>query len=353
MNITEIRSLIQSKEYDFIRTNEHLGKNIILLGLGGSYSYGTNNESSDLDVRGCALNSKEDILVNLGWANEARLVPGFEQFVDEATDTTIYSFNKLISLLVNVNPNTIELLGLKQEHYLHLTKIGQELLDNKKLFLSKKAVHSFGGYANQQLYRLNQKAAKNMSQSDLEVHILRTLEHMRNDFSRIYSDVPEDAMNLYIDKAVQEGYDTEIFMDVRLTHYPLRDYCSMWSELQNTVKAYGKIGKRNEKAILHNKIGKHSMHLLRLYMMCLDILENEEIVTYREKEHELLMDIRNGKYLDEKDQPIPEFFEIVDEYEKRLDYASKNTSLPEVPDYKRISEFVMSVNERIIKGEIL
>ncbi len=29
-----------------------------------------------------------------------------------------------------------------------------------------------------------------------------------------------------------------------------------------------------------------------------------------------------------------------------------NTSLPEVPDYKKINEFVMSVNERIVRGDI-
>ena len=67
------------------------------------------------------------------------------------------------------------MLGLKQDHYLYISPIGQELLDNKKLFLSKKAIHSFGGYADQQLYRLNQKAKHQMEQSDLEKHILKTL----------------------------------------------------------------------------------------------------------------------------------------------------------------------------------
>jgi len=94
------------------------------------------------------------------------------------------------------------------------------------------------------------------------------------------------------------------------------------------------------------------MHLIRLYMMCLDILESQEIVTFREKEHDLLMDIRNGKYLDGNRQPIPEFFEMVDDYEKRLDYAKDNTSLPDNPNYISINEFVASVNERVVRGEI-
>ena len=219
------------------------------------------------------------------------------------------------------------------------------------MFLSQKAVASFGGYANQQLYRLNQKSVRKVSQSELEKHIFKTIEFMQTDFTKRYSEFDEDSIRIYIDKSVQEGFDTEMFMDVKLTHYPLRDYCSMWSELQTVVKSYAKIGKRNAHAIEHGKIAKHAMHLIRLYMMCLDILENEEIVTYREKEHDLLMDIRNGKYLDENDQPTEEFFDMVHDYETRLEYAKQNTSLPEKPNYDEINEFVMSVNEKVVKGE--
>ena len=342
MNITEIRDkVLFSKEYKFLKTNEHLENNIILIGLGGSYAYGTNTENSDLDVRGCALNTKQEILTN----------KNFDQFVNEETDTTIYSFNKLVSLLSNTNPNTIELMGLKSEHYLYLHPIGKELLDSAHLFLSKRAIHSFGGYANQQLRRMELLCNRNVSQSQREQFILNTINNAIYDIKQAYQDFTDEEIKLYIDKAVQEGSDTEIFMDVNLKHYPLRDYCSVWNEMKSIVSSYNKIGKRNEKAITHNKLGKHMMHLIRLYMMCLDILEKEQIVTYREAEHDLLMDIRNGKYLDSNDQPIPEFYEMVDDYEKKLDYAKLNTNLPDSPDYKKINEFVMSVNERVVKNE--
>ena len=104
------------------------------------------------------------------------------------------------------------------------------------MFLSQKAVASFGGYANQQLYRLNQKSVRKVSQSELEKHIFKTIEFMQTDFTKRYSEFDEDSIRIYIDKSVQEGFDTEMFMDVKLTHYPLRDYCSMWSELQTVVK---------------------------------------------------------------------------------------------------------------------
>lgn len=58
MNIEQIKEKLKSEEYDFLRTDPHLRNNIILLGLGGSHAYGTNIETSDLDVRGCAINKQ-------------------------------------------------------------------------------------------------------------------------------------------------------------------------------------------------------------------------------------------------------------------------------------------------------
>lgn len=356
MQINEIKAKLNSDEYSFLKTDKHLGSNIILLTAGGSHAYGTETENSDLDIRGCAVNSRLGILVSGSFRQftdmDALVGENFEQFTDVNTDTVIYSFNKFMFLLANCNSNTIEMLGCKPEHYFYLSDIGRELINNSDMFLSKKAINSFGKYAKQQMDGLKQLSTGKMPQADLEEHILHVLSSMEENFAGKYSAYPHDAIKLYIDTAVQKGFDKEIFMDINLHHYPLRDYCHLWNELQTTVKNYAKIGKRNKNAVAHNKIAKHSMHLLRLYMTCIDILEQQEIVTYREKEHDLLMDIRNGKYLGADDKPLPEFFELVSEYEKKLEYAKKNTALPDEPDYKRIMEFTAYVNERVVKGEI-
>ena len=248
------KQLLHTKEYDFLRTNEHLGDNIILLGLGGSHAYGTNVEGSDIDIRGITLNSKSDLIG----------LSSFEQVVHEGTDTTIYSFNKMIKLLLNSNPNTCEILGLKPEHYLYTTDIGQELIDNRHIFLSQKCIKSFGGYANQQLHRL------------------------------------------------KNGIEKE----------------------------------RSDK-----RMAKHMMHLIRLYIMCIDILEKEDIITYRADENDLLMDIRNGVYLT-NGTICEDFWDIFKWYEWRLKYAKLNTNLPKKPNYKQVEEFVMNVNERVVEGSV-
>lgn len=340
--MTDFKTLLNTPEYDFLRTNPHLGNNIILLGLGGSHAYGTNVEGSDVDIRGIALNSKSDIL---GSSN-------FEQVVNEATDTTIYSVRKIISLLTSCNPNTIEMLGLKPEHYLYKTAIGDELLKNRKLFLTKRAVNSFGGYAFAQLRRLDNKAVRSVSQAEREQHILNSISTARYTWAESFAPINGDFdLKLYLDDSDREEYDKEIFMDVNLTHYPLRDYKGMWSAMKNILSDYDKVGHRNNNAIEKGKLGKHMMHLIRLYLMCLDILEKEEVITYREADIPFLMDIRNGKFLDENSQPIPEFYELVNDYEKRLTYAAENTSLPYKPDHDAINELLMSINERVVKGD--
>ena len=337
-NNKNFQKMIRGTGYDFLYDNQNLGKNIILLGLGGSYAYGTNIEDSDVDVRGIATNSARNILTG----ND------FEQVVDVETDTTIYSLEKMIRLLCSCNPNVIEILGLKPEHYLYLSDAGRLLLKHKDLFLTKRAAYTFGAYANSQLRRLENKSARLVSQSQQEAHILKNIERASVEFKTMFLEVPDDAIKLYIDKSPRDDYDTEIFCDILLHHYPLRDFKGMMNTMGEIIKSYAKIGKRNEKAIEHNKLGKHMMHLVRLYLMCFDILENGEIITYREKEHDFLMSIRNGEYLDENRQPTNAFFEIVSEYERKLDYLKDHTSLPDEVDMNKVLDLVEDINGKVI-----
>lgn len=340
MTIEQIKEMVSGSEYDFLRTNEHLRNRIIFLTLGGSYAYGTNVETSDVDVRGCALNSQTDLLG----------LSAFEQVVNSETDTTVYSFNKLVSLLLNCNPNTIEMLGCKPEHYFMLTDVGREMIENRKLFLSRRAVHSFGGYANQQLRRLENALARDrLSQERKEEHILKSMQSAVKSFESRYTAFDKGSLVLFTAASEREELDSEVFANIHLEKYPVREFNSIMNELTSIVSAYEKLNHRNHKKD-DAHLNKHAMHLIRLYLMCLDILEKEDIVTYREKDRDLLLSIRSGEYQLEDGSYRPEFFELVNEFEKRLNYAKENTSLPDHPDMKRIEEFVMSVNRRALDG---
>ena len=50
MTIDQIKEMVAGEEYDFLRTNPHLAGRILFLTLGGSYAYGTNIETSDVEI---------------------------------------------------------------------------------------------------------------------------------------------------------------------------------------------------------------------------------------------------------------------------------------------------------------
>lgn len=338
MTVERIKQLVNTPAYNFLRTDPHLGDRIMFLTLGGSHAYGTSTPTSDVDIRGCTMNSASEIV---GLSN-------FEQFVEINTDTTIYAFNKLIPLLLNCNPNTIEMLGCKPEHYIYMTDAGLEMINNRKVFLSKRALYSFGGYANQQLNRLENALARDrLSQAKKEEHIRRSMENSVKSFESRYTNFEAGSIKLFTDVSQREDWDQEIFADIHLEHFPARQFNSMMNDLHNVIGTYEKLNHRNHKKD-DAHLNKHAMHLVRLYLMCIDILEKEEIITYRESDHDLLMSIRNGAYQNEDSTYKPEFFEIIADLKKRLEYAKENTSLPAHPNMKEVEEFVMEVNKRAL-----
>lgn len=337
--IEQIKEMVAGNQYDFLRTNPHLAGKIIFLTLGGSYAYGTNIEASDVDVRGCALNSRNDLIG----------LSSFEQVVNTETDTTIYSFNKLINLLINCNPNTIELLGCKPEHYFVMTKLGKSMIDNRKLFLSQKAAGSFGGYATQQLRRLQNALARDkLPQSQTEEHIKSALERSIKSFDDRFTAFKNGSIELFTGESQREDLDTEVFCNIHIDGYPAREFQTLLNTLSPIIGNYEKLNHRNHKKD-DAHLNKHAMHLIRLYLMCLDILENEEIRTYREDDREFLLSIRNGAFQREDGSFRKEFFEMVSDFDIRLKYAKENTGLPAKPNMKLIEEFVMSVNAETLK----
>lgn len=334
LTIDDIKEkVLKNPEYEFLATNKHLGNNIVVLGLGGSYAYGTNVEGSDIDIRGVALNKTDDLLLGRD----------FEQIIDEKTDTTVYSLKKIFRLLTQCNPNVIEILGLNDDQLIYSTRIWKLIRNNRNLFLSKKCINTFGGYANAQLRRLETASARAIGQEQREKYIFGSIQNAEYDFLSRYARLEDDSLKLYIDKSEKEDFDTEIMVDVNLKHYPLRDLSSIFAEYNSIVRGYDKIGARNSKAIEHSKLGKHMMHLVRLYFMVFDVLEKGEINTYRKDEHDLLMEIRNGKYLIDGVKPTEEFFRFVDSLEKRLERDKLSTTLPDEPDYEAINELYLSI----------
>lgn len=318
-------------EYRFLDEDPRLGDNIHLLVYGGSKAYGTNLPSSDTDIRGIATNSAENLLLGRD----------FEVVTNEATDTVIYSLDKIFGLLANCNPNTIEILFVRDEDIIYIDEIGKMLRDNRDIFLSNKCIGTFGGYANQQLYRLRQKTLSAMSETDYNEHIAKTIagmnEHLLNNYGINPIEISSDNMGLYA--------------HIKETTCSVEIFSALLNEINNVIKEYNKRSVRNDKALSHNKINKHAMHLVRLYLMAIELLTTGSVCTYRAADHDLLMSIRNGQYSTEDGQMNDDFFEMVKKLELDFDKAKANSKLSDKPNYDAINKLRFAINRSIIKRE--
>lgn len=91
------------------------------------------------------------------------------------------------------------------------------------------------------------------------------------------------------------------------------------------------------KRLDENHLHKHAMHLIRLYLTGIDILEGRGVVTYREKDLPLLRKIRAGEI------PLDDVFKMANEFEGKISAAYKNSKLPDVPDAEKIDKLLIEI----------
>lgn len=320
----KIAEKIKGCEYDFLRENKDLANSIYLV-LCGSYGYGTNTENSDLDLRGVLIEDDKYIF---------GLDP-FEQFEDLPTDTVIYGLKKFVRLCMNANPNTLELLGVDEDCIVKMSNEGKILRDNASMFFSKRVINSFGNYATAQLRRLSNAICHDLyNEKEQEVHLRNSLNAQIEHFNRTYKPFEEGSINIYIDEEKDTNIE-ELLFDINLSRYPVRDFVGIYSEMNNTVKTYTKLNHRNRKKD-DNHLYKHAMHLIRLLITGIDLLDGKGMITKRTEENKFLMDLRNGKYTFE------EIFKIADEYKIKFDNSAKNTKLPDKPEEEKIINLMIS-----------
>lgn len=321
-------SLLGQTEYKVIL--EELKENqmfVQYLTLTGSYAYGTNTENSDIDIRGFFMMPME---YRLG------LEAPREYYDSKTTDTVLYSFHKFCKLLTQVNPNAIEILGTRKEDILLSSPLAEELRDQAERFLSKRAFVTFAGYATQQLRRLeNALARDSYPQAEKERHIMQSFDAEMMMAQKNFSgfDLNSD-IKLYLADSKKDDFDQEIYIDVSLKGVPLREYLAINHEMTNMLRNYGKLRHRNHKKD-EPHIYKHAMHLVRLYYTGIDILRDGVIKTYRDKEHDLLMSIRNGEV------PFEKIFELQRKLGIEMEKARDESKLPDNPRYDEINDFVV------------
>jgi uncharacterized protein len=223
-------------------------------------------------------------------------------------DCVFYELRKFIGLLLNCNPNVLSLLWLKPTGIIYESEIGQRLRAQRDLFVTKKAYHSFSGYAHAQFKKMisfNQEAQALMSK----------LEDQLTSFGidPESSDSGNSLRTLTGEPFV--GATTEMMDVVKLYRGERRRFYSG-----------GYMGKKRRELV--RRVGydaKNAAHLIRLLRMGIEFLTEGTLNVERADAPELLS-IKRGEWpLDKVKAEAERLFQLAQE-------AYVRSSLPSEPD---------------------
>lgn len=122
----------------------------------GSVSYGCSSDTSDEDFVGFCVPTINILFPSFagelyGWDMQTKRFEQWQQhgikFNDKVYDFNIYNIVKWFRLTADCNPNMVDSLFVRREDVIHSTQISELVRENRKLFLSKKAWHTYKGYA--------------------------------------------------------------------------------------------------------------------------------------------------------------------------------------------------------------
>lgn len=346
-----------------------LPNHTIYLTKHGSHAYGTNIPGSDL--RGVAIPPREALL---GFLNP------FEQAECKDPDLTVFSLVKFVRLAADCNPNCIEILFTESQDILQINDQGLLLRHIRDSFLSKRAKHTFSGYAVSQLKRIQRhyawlkdppkappsRATFGLPESTLipadqlataQASVTKVLdswswrefEHLdpslrqalKDEFERKLFEITKwvGVEDKLFEVAAKESGVSANFLDVLRRERQYGAALKQWEGYQRWLR------ERNEsRAELEAKFGydtKHAMHLVRLLRMAREILTTGKVIVKRPDAEELL-EIRRGAWEYEK------LVEWAQRQDAELETLYKTSSLPDKPDMKALEKFVIERQERFL-----
>jgi uncharacterized protein len=312
--------------------NFNIDNRTILKVKHGSHAYGTNTPTSDLDVKGVAI---EPMTHQLGFLHT------FEQHEkmggkDGDLDLVIYSLKKFAKLAADCNPNIIEVLHVDESDVLFADEFGERLREIGDSFLSKKAKFTFAGYAHAQLKRIKTHRAwlldpPKVKPTREEFKLSTTFKVQKSELGAFDAAI-EQGVEMNLSKEVLTLFTREKQYQSALTH---------WDQYQNWVAT-----RNPARAELEAKYGydtKHGMHLLRLMRMCKEILVEGKVRVKRPDAEELLR-VRYGLF------SYDELIEQAERLETECDALYEtSTVLPREPDRVKLDQFIVDLTLDYVK----
>jgi uncharacterized protein len=336
--------------------------------VSGSHSYGTNIETSDLDLRGICVAPKEYYIGMLDRFDQA--------ITNEPTDLTIFDLKKFAKLAMDCNPNALEIIFTDDRFHLLRRKEIEPLFEIRDSFLSTKARWTFAGYARAQLKRLrlkkryldnpieeipnrkdfglndNYKEVPRNKFEEIEAEVRKVIDEWTFDSTGLDNDTAINIRNNISDILVKmklNSDDMEMYaarslglndnlLDMFRKERDYRRAVSEYKSYQKWKENRNKVRYEMEKE--YGFDGKFAMHLIRLYLQCEQLLKTGKLVVFRD-DAEFLLSIRNGAWTYEQ------IIEFADKKDQELEQLYKTSFLKKEPNRKLINDTVIDIIERV------
>lgn len=235
------------------------------------------NSIDDIDLMGIVIGEPKHYFGLHEWGSR-----GTKEIKDGPLDIVYYEIRKIVSLLLQGNPNVLSLLWLRPQDYLHLTDAGKQLIKNRHLFAGKHVYNAFAGYAHQQLTKM-----ETLDPADLRMYLALTYEAKHRAMHPNQKGEQVEYPDNY-DLGSGEAKNAIAMSDDRLIAN-LRSYMKKGDNL-------GYLGDKRKGLILeHGYDSKNAAHCVRLLRMASEYLRTGELVVFRPDAAELL-DIKRGKW---------------------------------------------------------
>jgi predicted nucleotidyltransferase len=355
-------------------------KLIIFETVTGSNAYGTNISESDVDIRGVFITPLNYVL-KYGFV---------DQVSDKENDVIFYELGRFVKLLIDNNPNILELLNSPEDCVVYRDQMFKLLELNKDKFLTKRVRYTFAGYAIDQIKKargynkkMNWEEANMTRKTVLDFCYVMDKEDTNpskpfkkwlKDWNKEYGFVcfqeqfglasMDHARDLYAmywsPEKCEWGIvsDEETANDVKLTSIPkgsqlvnflsfnkdgYSSHCRKYKEYQTWLKERNPNRFKMNKAHGKNYDSKNLMHTYRLLLMAHELAKGELRVRRTLEEIEKLMKIRKGEY---------EYEDLLNEAETMisgLDEKFENSKLPDKVDEEMAYEMLLEMRKHYYK----